>query len=105
VEKGIKNIGTINKKGSVMERISEIKHDIKNGQAHLEFNKQLTISYAAKLYTWIMETEERVLIETLALNSGKESLIRLRGVIDKALEMAENVKTKKEVHHERRKKR
>jgi len=105
VEKGIKNIGTIVKDGSLMGSISEIKFDNDKGNAHLEFNKQLTISYAAKLYTWIMETEERVLVETLALNSGKESLIRLRGVIDKALEMAENVKTKKEVHHERRKKR
>jgi len=69
----------------------EIKYDIKKGTGHLEFDKMKTVQCAANLYTWIMETEERVLIETLALNGGEIALKRWRKVINKALKMAAEV--------------
>lgn len=62
--------------------ISKINHE----DGTLEFDKQATVECAAKIHGWIVETEERVLIETLALNGSKDALLRLRGVIDKALE-------------------
>lgn len=63
--------------------ISKMNHE----DGTLEFNKQATVECAANLYKWIAETEERVLIETLALNGAKDVLLRLRSVIDKALEL------------------
>lgn len=77
----------------MVTRISEIKFDIETGKGELVYNKINTVECAARLYGWIMENDERVLIETLALNGGEIALNRLRGVIDAALEMAAKVKS------------
>ena len=67
--------------------ISKVNWGI-DGAGELEFNKQALVEASANLYRWVMETEERAMIEVLALNSGKDALFRLRKVIDEALELA-----------------
>lgn len=73
-------------------RISKVNWGV-DGSVKLEFNKQAIVEASANLYRWIIETEERAMVEVLALNSGKDALLRLRKVIDSALEMAAKVES------------
>jgi hypothetical protein len=65
-------------------RISKVNWGI-DGTGELEFNKQALVELSANLYRWVMETEERAMVEVLAMNGGKDALLRLRKVIDEAL--------------------
>jgi hypothetical protein len=53
--------------------------------SELEFDKEPLVECAANLYRWIMEAEEKALVEVLAKNGGRKALERWRDIIDIAL--------------------
>jgi hypothetical protein len=51
-----------------------------------DYDKQKLIDAGVNLYRWVMETEEKLLIDLLIKNGGEEALVRLRDCINKAIE-------------------
>ncbi len=58
-------------------------HNYKDGKLHL--NKELAVNATLDFWRWIMETEEKVLIQTLADNGAIDAIKRWRSICDKVL--------------------
>lgn len=68
------------------DEITSLSYNLESGNPELVVNREPLINNAAGLSRWIMETEERLVIDTLLVNGGIDSIKRLHGVLGKALE-------------------
>ncbi len=77
-----------------MDNLSSFKLN-KDYGAELNLNKQAIVEASASLYRWVLETEEKAIIETLLLNGGESAIRKLRKTLNRALSMLEDQKAEK----------
>jgi hypothetical protein len=67
------------------------QYSLKDDNYTLELDKQEIVGASTRLYKYIMETKERAILEVLALNCGKDALVRLRDAVNGAIKMVDEL--------------